>query len=362
MHRDAVHPLTTIFRYFVPNISENRTPDEKIGNRSALCKKIGWPETKIFGIIKMRGKSMLFRLLILLSMVFNMITSEANSQYKKVASHDLDIYYRIFGEGKPILILAGGPGDNCDRVLDIANELSKSYRAILVDQRGTGKSVPARYDSTTISVALTLDDFEAIRVQEGLTDWSVLGFSYGGYLASLYASSYPGSISSLVLVSSSGLNLDMFGYFRDNIMSRLLPSDIALAEYWSDSARVAENRDYAICEQIKAKMPGYFFDRRKSFLVSQTMKVSDFNFDMGEWMFKDIIDRNLDLSLRESNFDKPVLILAGRQDPVGTAIPQKLFQYYKGAKLVFIEKAGHYSYIEQPEIFYKAIREFLPSK
>ena len=298
-------------------------------------------------------------LILLTCFMTNAQQSLPNVSFKKVHNNNLDIYYRIFGEGKPILIIGGGPGDVSGRYLSLCELLSQNYQCILVDQRGTGKSAPAVYDSTTINIALTLSDFEAIRNQLGLKQWNVLGFSYGGYLASLYTKFYPTSVSSLILMESMGLNTDMFSHFIDNITSKLRASDLELFEYWSDSARVAENPKHALVERIRARMPGYFYDRKKSLLVSQVMKDSDFNFEVGQWIWEDVFKRNLDLAEMEPNFDEPVLILHGRQDPLGESVPQELSRYYKNSKLVFIEKCGHYAWVEQPDIVFSAINEFL---
>lgn len=278
---------------------------------------------------------------------------------QKVVSHGLDIHYRIIGQGPPLLILGGGPGDVADRYLSLCELLSKKVKCILVEQRGTGKSAPAVLDASTISVALTLDDFEAIRKQLGLEQWSVLGFSYGGYLASLYAHFFPSSISSLILLGSMGQNWDGSPAFMDNVNSRLAASDRELVEFWSDPKRMKEDPQKAITETIRARMPGYFYDRKKSLLVSQAVKPSDFNFDTGDLIDQDSLEKKLDLARMEPNFDRPVLILHGIQDPSGEAVPLALARYYKNSHLKWIEKSGYYSWIEQPDKIFQAITQFL---
>ena len=109
-------------------------------------------------------------------------------------------------------------------------------------------------------------------------------------------------------------------------------------------------------------MPGYFYDREKSLIVSQSMKDSDFNFEVGPWIWRDIIDNDMDLTKQTSNFDKPVLIIHGRQDPVGESVAVTLSDHYKYSTLVFVEKAGHYSWIEQPDHVHDSIKIFLSSK
>jgi proline iminopeptidase len=281
------------------------------------------------------------------------------SQYQKINSNGLDIYYRIFGEGYPILIIGGGPGDTSDRYLSLCELLSKEFQCVLVEQRGCGKSAPAVYDSSTVSIALTLEDFEALRNHLGIKQWTALGFSYGGYLASLYAHFYPSSIVSLILMDSMGLNTNVFGHFIDNINSKLQATDLDLFEYWNDSSRVAQNPKHALVERIRARMPGYFYDRKKSLIVSEEMKDSHFNFEVGQLIWPDIVKRNLDLAEMECNYNGAILILHGRQDPLGESVAQELHRYYKNSKLIFVEKAGHYSWVEQPEKIFSSIKEFL---
>ena len=298
--------------------------------------------------------------LVLLSLVLSL---NFYGQDLKVNSHGLDIHYRLFGQGVPLLIVGGGPGDVADRYLSLCELLSKDQQCILVEQRGTGKSAPAVYDASTISVALTLDDFEAIRRQLGLKQWNVLGFSYGGYLASLYGHYFPASISSLTLLGSMGLNKFGLSQFQDNIRSRLSAADLELSEYWSDPQRMKADPQHAISEIIRACMPGYFFDRKKSLQVSQAIRDSDFNFETGDWIWRDIGKQKLDLTEMTPTFSGPVLILHGRQDPLGESVPLILERYYKKSKLVFIEKCGHYSWVEQPEKVLAATNDFLaPAK
>jgi len=284
---------------------------------------------------------------------------KSDGQYQKVNSKGLDVYYRVFGDGAPILIIGGGPGDNSDRYLSLCDLLAKNFKCILVDQRGTGKSAPDVMDSTNITVALTLSDFEAVRNKLGLKEWTVLGFSYGGLVASIYSNSYAASITSLITMGSMGFDFGIYRYFNDNIKSRLHSGDLELLKFWSDSARMANNRHHAIVETIRAKMPGYFFDREKALIVSQDIKDSDFNLEMGNLIWLDIEKRYLKMGGIKSNFENPVLIIQGRQDPIGENAAIQISNYYKQSKVVYIERCGHYSWVEQPEKVFTTILKFL---
>ncbi len=297
-------------------------------------------------------------------MIFNILFgSNLSAQYQKAESTNLDVYFRVIGEGEPLLIIGGGPGDASDRYLSLCELLSENVQCIMPDQRGTGKSIPTVFDSTTISIELTLADFEAIRKKLGFKKWNILGFSYGGFLASLYAHFYPESVSSMVLLGSAGLNTGFFGYFRDNIFSRMQTADKDKYEFWADSARYVNDPHHALAEIVRAMMPGYFYDRKKSLIISEA--ITDTSFDIhgiGKWIWSDIQKSNLDLTKMESKFTDQVLILHGRQDPLGESVPLNIKNYYNNSELIFVEKAGHYSWIEQPAMIKKSINNFVKNK
>ena len=292
---------------------------------------------------------------------FLLVNSTIAQPSDQIIEHNgVKIHYRIIGAGKPILLLSGGPGFSLDYMSPIADLLSNSFQCILLDQRGTGKSIVPIYDTNSINISATLEDIEFLRKHLGYEEWIVLGHSYGGLLASKYASDYPSSVSSLLLVETVGFNTSLWDYFGDNLWSRLLPSDKELAEYWTDSIIVANDFNRAMFEYQKAIMPAYFYDRKNSLLYTQKMKPEDWNIDVWKFIWRDMM--KLDLSEISRRYDKPVLVLHGRQDPVGELIPYVVSQTYPNSKLVFIEKAGHLPWLEQPEIFTKDIIFFLSKR
>jgi proline iminopeptidase len=87
-----------------------------------------------------------------------------------------------------VLIINGGPGMNSDGFVGVAQKLSKNNRTIIYDQRGTGRSTLTKTDTSTITMKLMAADIEALRKQLNIKSWIILGHSFGGMLASYYAS------------------------------------------------------------------------------------------------------------------------------------------------------------------------------
>jgi len=98
-----------------------------------------------------------------------------------------NLHYRTFGEGKPMLIINGGPGMNSDGFTYIAEALSKyNYQTITYDQRGTGKSQVEALNAKTITMDLMVQDIENLRTHLKIDQWAILGHSFGGILATYY--------------------------------------------------------------------------------------------------------------------------------------------------------------------------------
>ncbi len=110
-----------------------------------------------------------------------------------------EIYYEECGkpDGKPCLILHGGPGGAINPTMRRFFDPSK-WRMALFDQRGCGKSRPnaSLEENTTWTL---IADIERLREHLGVEKWCVFGGSWGSTLALAYAIKHPERVESLVL-------------------------------------------------------------------------------------------------------------------------------------------------------------------
>lgn len=100
-------------------------------------------------------------------------------------------------DGAPAVFLHGGPGSGCNPSQRALFDPAR-HRAVFVDQRGAGRSLPhgERRANTT---AHLIDDLERVRTHLGIERWLVVGGSWGATLALAYAKAHPSRVSGMVL-------------------------------------------------------------------------------------------------------------------------------------------------------------------
>ena len=149
-----------------------------------------------------------------------------------------------------LIALTGGPGqpgvEYLARQVELMGPQASRYRVVMIDQRGTGPRgiecphlqrevgtsdlTPASPGAVDDCAALigedrdlyttsqTVADLERLRVALDVKRWSMLGVSYGTYVAQRYAMAHPAHVAALVLLSvvpRTGID----GLLRDNLRS-----------------------------------------------------------------------------------------------------------------------------------------------
>jgi proline iminopeptidase len=100
-------------------------------------------------------------------------------------------------EGKPAVMLHGGPGAGCSP--DHRRQFDPGrYNVTLFDQRGCGRSTPHASLEANTTWHL-VEDMERLRQRVGVEKWLVFGGSWGSTLALAYAQKYPERVTELVL-------------------------------------------------------------------------------------------------------------------------------------------------------------------
>lgn len=113
------------------------------------------------------------------------------------------IYSKAFGnpDDEPVVYLHGGPGYNSVNFeLTTAQELANNgFYVIVYDRRGEGRSLDP---SANYTFDQTCDDIHKLFIEYDLDKTSLIGHSFGGMVATLFAKKYPDKVQSIILVGA----------------------------------------------------------------------------------------------------------------------------------------------------------------
>jgi pimeloyl-ACP methyl ester carboxylesterase len=119
---------------------------------------------------------------------------------KKVPVGDIDIAYKMFGKGDPILLISGGSTGINGWVPSTLKALSSNHTVIVFDTRGIGNTTIGSKSYTMEQLANdTAGLLDALKIEKA----DVLGYSLGSSIAQKFAVMHPEKINSLILVAAT---------------------------------------------------------------------------------------------------------------------------------------------------------------
>ena len=210
----------------------------------------------------------------------------------------LELYYKVSGQGAPIVLLHGNSQDHTIfRVL--IKKLSKSFTVYAIDSRDHGKSGKVEF----LDYMSKMEDVaEFIRVLE-VHKPIVYGFSDGGIIGLLLAIHHPDLLSKLII---SGANIN--------------PDGVKLFFF------------------VLMKI-GYFFTRSNKLKLMLTQP--------------DIPEEDL------FTITTPTLVLAGRHDVIKESHTKLIASSISGSVLKILPGESHTSYVLHNEKLYDIIKTFI---
>lgn len=141
----------------------------------------------------------------------------------KVTIDDLDIHYKIQGQGDPLLMIMGLSFSLLDWGTKLPELLSQHYKVILFDNRDAGATSRSPHACTIDQMA---NDAAALLNALGESRANVLGVSMGGMIAQHFAINHADKLNKLILgCTMAGGTCSQFGalshLFNGNILELL---------------------------------------------------------------------------------------------------------------------------------------------
>ena len=277
------------------------------------------------------------------------------------SSTPVPLYWCAYGRvGAPrLLVLHGGPGADHGYLLPQMLELATDHELVLYDQRGGGRSKTE--DRAPITWETHVDDLRAVVAELELDPLSLVGYSWGGMLALLYAraaaadASLP-RLARMALIDPAPLTREWRAQFEAEFARRQQGAGVvALREELAASGLRERDPEAYRQRTFELSVAGYFHDPARArdltpFRVTGRVQQS-------VWESLGDFDLVTDLT-QAAPLGYPVQVVHGREDPIPLASSEALARALD-AELVVLEACGHVPYVEQPAGLFAALHRFL---
>ncbi len=267
----------------------------------------------------------------------------------------MDLFYRKFGEGPPLIIAHGLYGES-DNWVSIARALSENFEVFIIDQRNHGNSPHTREHNYTV----LKNDLLEFMDRHNLAKAILMGHSMGGKTIMFFAASYPDRVQAAIIVDISPRSykspdqpsphtLDHL-----NVLNAMMSVDLEKAESRMDI-------DMMLAGSVTSQ-------RVRQFLLKNVKRKDHEHF---EWKLNletlhnempRILDGLDPAKFRDGNgiTGFPVLFIRGADsDYITTSDYEIINTIFPTAEIVTIPNAGHWVHAEQPELFLKNVNYFL---
>lgn len=256
----------------------------------------------------------------------------------------IGINYELDGQGEEVIVILNGIMMNTFSWADCIGFYTKNgYRTLRVDFRDQGLSDRSPVD---YQIGQHVEDLKGLLDDLGLTRVILMGTSYGGQVALLFALQYQERVSYLVLA---------------NTAARITPHLKAIGEAWEEAAKLNDGEVF-----LKLASPLIYSD---TFYVMNYAWLQQRAKMFGELLTEDWFQGFCRLSSSHGNYDIreqireikiPTLIIGAERDVVTPLSEVRtIHQAIQDSVFVIIPEAGHASFYEKSTEFNAIILGFL---
>jgi len=268
------------------------------------------------------------------------------------------IHYEVHGHGPVLMTLPNSWGLSLQGLRALYRPLEERLTLVYFDPRGMGGSAPVREDAD-MGMEAVREDFEALRSHLGLGQVNAIGWSNGAMNLIQLAAEHPESLASAIFVHGAASFTAEDGKAFVQAHPQLVERNREFRKRVADPALGLDEQTRLLSELwLDELFPASFADQaRARQVLMETFKDAEFS-----WRHADYTGRRY--SVFDSRDKLPgirvrSLVIAGTHDTLPPAKAEELRAGLPNATLVVFEQSGHFSQIEQPEAFKKAVLEFL---
>lgn len=252
----------------------------------------------------------------------------------------MDLHFKTFGEGDPLIILHGlfGTSDNWQT---LGKRFAQNYMVYLVDQRNHGRSP----HDPIMDYPHMADDLRAFMQDNGIHRAHILGHSMGGKTAMEFALRNPDMTDRVIIVDIAPKTYEPGHYEIFAALRAMEPQQLA----------DRQEADQILAEHIPDK-------GIRMFLLKNLTRNKEGGF---RWkMNLEAIYQNYERILQRPTGEKPfhgeVLFIRGEYSHyIQPGDNQLIHSYFPHARIEGIPGAGHWVHAEAPDELHRMVTGFL---
>ena len=266
------------------------------------------------------------------------------------------LFTRRVGDGPPVVVLHGGPGAHHDYLLPQYDRLAEGRALLYYDQRGSGRSPVSR--DVAVGWREHVADLDALRDHWQLDRLILLGYSWGGLLAVLYALEHPDRIARLALVSAAPVTAVWRDEFERRFAARMAQPWIARSRAELTALGLAQSDPERYRRMAFAlSVAGYFHDPSRAkemtpFRVTERTRRAVWD-SLGEYDLRERIRQTFPDGTAPRS-----LLLHGMYDPMPIEAARETAALLSTGVLELA--TGHAPHVEATEDFVRGLDTFLP--
>lgn len=254
--------------------------------------------------------------------------------------------YEVYGSGAPVIMLHGWGMDH--RIMTgcmepIFRDQPRSFMRIYVDLPGMGLSEASENIKNADNILEVILAFIDHIIPN--RNFLIAGESFGGYLSRGIIKQRDAQVSGVILLCP----LMYPGYRKGTV------EPLTVMEKEEDFLRTLSEQERSSFEYLNVILTKKVWERFKEDIYGAILH-------QNTHFLNEVLNGafSFDADELEQPFDKPCLILTGKQDTeVGYRDQFKLLSLYTNATYVALNRAGHNLQIEQPKLFYQIVSKWL---
>lgn len=251
------------------------------------------------------------------------------------------LYSKISGQGKPLIILHGflGMSDNWNT---LGNQYAENgFEVHLIDQRNHGRS----FHSDAFSYELLTEDLYRYCTEHQLNQVNIIGHSMGGKTAMFFATTYPEMVEKLIVADISP---KYYPVHHQTIINGLLSVDFNVI-------KTRKEADEQLSKYISEQGIRQFLLKN---IYRPDREELAFRFNLNA--LNDQIEEIGKALPEDAVFPKKTLFIKGGRSEYITQQDEPLIKkHFPDAEISTIDNAGHWVQAENPKMFFNTTIEFL---